>query len=366
MISLRAALTGVLGRNADLSLLAGAAELGFDGLFTARDFVASVETGSGQFRFLPIESEGSGDYRADRFRIYFRADQFAALNVATEVNELGRLFPQFFNGSGSEVAHVEGLETNIATTFYRSDKPVNGEPTLQFSLDARVLFSFLDAPDLHDDWVGFIHDNSSSFAVQTLKRNFTQANDVAFGAAAAIALTSAGAAAGASVGGLVGAAAGANPIAGLAAGAAAAILNRYHFLAGRRSWRIGALPPIASPLLPGSTARFYFLETAAVDRFSSWVIDMQAILGDAALGDVDQLTADLWIVMARNFPRVRGYVTDISAWTSEIAAVAGVPFAERRRGVFMDQASFGSKQACLNTDWVQQILHDHPGIAGQF
>jgi hypothetical protein len=358
MLSLRQLIASVLGPEAPaLSLLQAAAQRGFDGSVSMREFGAAAQSpDTGDFTLLWPASGGSGPWRADRFRIYFFGPELALMPTATQVTELGRLFPQIFNGQGSEVDAL-ALTRNNATTFYRFDKQANGEPTLQFTFDARVLFQFVPAPDLHDDWVAFMQQDAGGFCVQTLKRNFTQANDVEMGLAV---LTAVGAATPAAP--LV-----ANPLTAVVGGITAGAVNRYHFLAGRRAWRIGLLPAVFMPLAPHEPLHIYYLETAAIDRLSNWLVRLATATGQVGLGDVPSLVAHTWATLLNNWgahgAAAFSYDTDVAVWQDQIAGVVGTPFSHSVGNVVFDQADFDSLQAMLAAPWVQALLAEHPALA---
>lgn len=368
MVSLQQFFSSIGIDSAQVSILDIAQQFDLDSSFSINQLIqvasGSPDPTNEDFRILPIEIDGSGDYRADRFRIYFRhPDGLFPLPVSNLVSELGRLFPQLLNGSGSEVDGL-GLTQNVATTFYRFDKPFNSEPTLQFTADIRALFEFVNAPDLHDDWAGFTYQDSNSFAVQTLKRNFTQANDALFGLLIAEVL-------GLTVGGA--------PVIPIGGGLVAGFLNRYHFLAGRRSWVIAqanqargsnfiANNPIADVLQEAFQARLaenqhiYVLETAAIDRFSSWVIDLADLVPGVVLSNMEQLVAEIWTILLTNFVKFMGF----EPVTTNLSSTLYPHFSSELRDVRFIQASFNSRDECLSQGWVQDMLALHPGVAAQF
>lgn len=359
MLSLRAFFSSIGIDSSEISLLEVAQDVLSGSTISIQ---AMVQAGSGSpdptnenFKVLPIRLEGSGDYLVDRCRIYFEAPFGRELSVTNLVSELGRLFPQIFMGVGNEV-NSSGLERNIATVFYRHDKTFNGEPTLQFEIDAQFL-GFLPAPDIHDDWVGFVHQETKGFAVQTLKRNFIQANDAQFGQIVNSGFIITGSLPVAQVAGLL-----------------AEHINRFHFLAGRRSWiiatdveargpRFAASHPLSDleqQLLDDRNIHTYVFETATINRFSSWVINL-AELG-FALGDFNGPTANLWTTLLRNFTDFNGFSVVTPNSESNLRPI----FGNTLRGVTFIQESFSSESEMFAQDWVQDLLSLHPGIAQQF
>ena len=171
------------------------------------------------FRELPVQ-KGVGDWHFNRFRILFEppkgiTQQFLAADFCQK-------FPNHFN---SRLAQVEFTSRTFA-----------GKRTLRFHGVDRALGIDLASP--HHDWVYIADINPTlGFTAQTLQRNFTDLHDdVAAG-----------------VGGFA-----INP----AAATAAVELNRKHFLAGRRSWRLDHSEVF------GYKPGFLVLETIAVERFS--------------------------------------------------------------------------------------------------
>ena len=80
-------------------------------------------------------------------------------------------------------------------------------------------------------------------------------------------------------------------------GGAAAHFNRMHFLAGRRSWRIGE-GKVFDPDLKDDVI---ILETAAVERFSSRAYRT----ADAVIG-LQNKVPDIWIAFLNNFVNKQG------------------------------------------------------------
>ncbi|PRY77012.1 hypothetical protein CLV80_107190 [Yoonia maritima] len=381
MASLRGFLVDTLGDGV-LSLRGAAAELGFDGGVSALDYISSVASGAdGPFTPLYPHTDGTGAWHADRYRVYFFADRHALINEGDHFSHFTRLFPQIFDGEGPDMtdASVELLRRNIATNFLHSGRQFKGRDSLQFFGAADAFFSTIDATGLHDDWVGVIHSQHNSFAVQTLKRNFALGNDAAMAAALVAGLIAASTAAGATagstvgnpfVGGFLGAGVTWNPVVAVVGGTFATWINRYHFLAGYRSWKIGKLPTFEIENLPGSQANIYFLETASINRVSSWMIELSDLLGDVAIGSIDDLTRDVWTTLAHNWSRygndVLGHNLDTNIYRDTINALAGPRFDTQDGNVWINQGVFDSEEDLMAQDWVAKLLFEHPGIATRF
>lgn len=267
-----------------------------------------------QFTALPAATEGVGPYRMNRFRIYFqpltaaqRASGFRhnrpAEQIAAELaSEFKSDFPRFFN-------------PNMATVSSRSEQ-YNSHPTLRFHLGANLfginhaIADYL-APDVHTDWVGVHRDHSRGFTVQTLKREFFEGVDFEMAAVTGAGTVAAGAGIGAGIGFIFGGiGAGPGAIAGTKIGAAASLvtmpvavwINRYHFLAGRRSWVFrtkqewGRTGVANYDEIPDDAIGF---ETAAVERLSGRIF--QAADFTRVLGSFDNSIRQVWLRLMTNY-----------------------------------------------------------------
>jgi hypothetical protein len=224
------------------------------------------------FTALAIDS-GVGDYHLNRFRIAFRPPTGipASIRAQTLASDLIDHFPTYFK---SEFATVEF-----------GNRRHQGKPTLKFHGYAKV--AGIDIAEPHNDWVvRHWADRNIGFTAQTLKREFTDAGEdgKAGGGGAAILLV---------------------PVIGPAIGLGGAVLsggaaihvNRMHFLAGRRSWRIGA-GIVFDPELKDDVI---ILETAAVERFSSRAYST----ADSVIG-LQKKVPDIWIAFLNNFVSKQG------------------------------------------------------------
>jgi len=222
----------------------------------------------GNFTELLI-GDGVGDIHFNRFRIAFKPP--AGISAATLAGDLVNNFPRYLN---SAYANVEV-----------GDHDHEGKPTFHFHGYAYALGFDLAKP--HDDWVvrEWV-DRNIGFTAQTLKREFGVAGEdfgTGFGAGLGSLF----------VPGL--------PFLGLGGLGNAAVIglsavhyNRMHFLAGRRSWRIG------EGSLFGVPGGVFVFETVAVERFSSAVYDT----ADAVLG-LESKIPDVWIALLNNFVNMK-------------------------------------------------------------
>ena len=221
------------------------------------------------FTELPVYS-GVGPYHFNRYRVVF--ERPGGLSAATLAMDFTANFPLYLN---SKFATVEW-----------GSRHFNAKPTLKFHGYMRVLGIDIARP--HHDWVvREWYDPNVGFTAQTLKREFFEAGaDIpaaAGGAMPGVLMTpTALAAALAATEAVVGA-------------AAAVHYNRMHFLAGRRSWRLG------DGNVFGVSGDVLVLETIAVERFSAQMYNV----ADRLL-HMEKLIPDIWIANLSNFIYMRG------------------------------------------------------------
>jgi len=183
----------------------------------------------------------------------------------------------------------------------------------------------VDIAKPHSDWVVKIDDNDNlGFTAQTLKREFRDLLEDGPTKTAGI------------IGFLI------NPLLAVPFGEDDPMeVNRMHFLAGRRSWRLDDGKNF------GVDGDVLVLETAAVERFSHKLY----VTADSIVG-LEKSVPDVWVAMLNNYVRMKGVVrvpqrlrpgwntrADIQYYTKSFAsfeAMAGdVEFAQQKRlGLF--------------------------------
>jgi hypothetical protein len=221
----------------------------------------------GDFTALTLPT-GVGDIHFNRFRIAFQEQ--AGISAATLASDLIDNFPTYFN-------------SQFATVKF-GDRNHEGKPTLHFHGYAKVLG--LDLAHPHSDWVvqEWV-DRNVGFTAQTLKREFSDAREDleagvgTFGALNFVPV----------VGPTLGV------LGTLASGGAAVHYNRMHFLAGRRSWRIG------DGRIFDLSPHVNVLETVAVERFSA-----QAYNAANSVTGLESRVPDIWIALLNNFVNKKG------------------------------------------------------------
>jgi hypothetical protein len=246
----------------------------------------------GDFSELLI-GDGVGDIHLNRFRIAFEPPSgttAATLGkaAATLAADLVDNFPTY-------------LKSEYATVEF-GDRNHEGKRTFHFHGYARPLGAMArnivgkmavrpgqgpeqsgpDVAAVHDDWVvREWFDRSIGFTAQTLKREFIVAGeDVGVGMGTGALITTLMPAVG-----LVGAVVG---------GFTAVHYNRMHFLAGRRSWRIG------EGSVFGVSGNVIVLETVAVERFSAAVYNTADWIAD-----LEGKIPWVWIALLNNFVNMK-------------------------------------------------------------
>jgi hypothetical protein len=236
--------------------------------------MAELSMAPPDFTALPVYS-GVGDYHFNRFRVVFKKP--AGLSAATLAQDFATNFPGY-------------LKSQFATVTW-GERGFNRKQTLKFHGVLPVLHMDIARP--HNDWVvREWYDPSVGFTAQTLKREFFDiAEDIAVASAAVV-----------------------FGEAGPAVAGAAVHYNRMHFLAGRRSWRVGdgktfGVAPadvetfgvgpanIVSTGIEGGD--IFVLETIAVERFSARPFQI-------AGGALENKIPDIWVANLNNFIQKNG------------------------------------------------------------
>jgi hypothetical protein len=219
------------------------------------------------FTVLPVY-DGVGPYHFNRYRVVFQ--NRPGLSVANLAADFVRNFPQYLN-------------SDYATVDWGGTRTFNSKPTLKFHGFLKYFGGRIDIAQPHNDWVVQEWCNPSvGFTAQTLKREFF---DLGEDGEASVGAAVPGGAIGAGVGGAV---IGIVTAVGVAAGAVH--YNRMHFLAGRRSWRVGDGTAF------GVKGDVSVLETIAVERFSARFYQT----GDHVLA-LEEKIPDIWIANLNNF-----------------------------------------------------------------
>ncbi len=230
------------------------------------------QTSGARFSDLPIATCGVESWHLNRFRVAFRHPQPPIALMQQFINN----FPAMLNSPAATVEVFDGDH---------------------FKFDGKISLSRdLSFWQPHYDWVRRITsgaDFMNGFTVQTLKRESMATDDIIPGVVGA----ATGAYVGLKVGALlgpVGAGVG-GTVGGVTGGVVAVNVNRHHFLAGRRAWRIDH----ANNFVPDGTPKSFpadalILETAAMERFSEHLYWLGKPLLDISIVWV-------WSNLMRNF-----------------------------------------------------------------
>lgn len=217
--------------------------------------------------------DGVGDYHLNRFRVAFECP--AGATKEDLARDFVRNFPSY-------------LKSPVASVEFKPDVTFEGKPTLKFWGSLKLLGLIEANFGVHHDWVvqAWV-DPRVGFTAQTLKRGFVDFVDDAAAAA----------------GGTVGGGLAGFPEGVLPGSIAAVEVNRYHFLAGRRSWRLDSAAAFGqdpADFEAGDSSDILILETVAVERFSLSVFTV----GDWVLSFEDRIPA-VWIALLENFARMK-------------------------------------------------------------
>jgi hypothetical protein len=210
--------------------------------------------------------DGVGDYHFNRFRVVFECPPSETKQSLAD--DFVARFPYYLT---SQYANVRKGERNfgvIPTLHFHGFKIVN-MPVLPGP--AGGASANVDIARPHTDWVGQIDKNDGlGFTAQTLKREFVDLSEDLMTL----------------------------PVDLVTLDTVPAVrINRMHFLAGRRSWRIddGKSFEVDGDVL--------VLETTAVERFSHEAY----VIADTVIG-LESAIPDVWISLLNNFVNMRGLV----------------------------------------------------------
>lgn len=229
----------------------------------------------GDFTVLPVYG-GAGDWHFNRYRAVFQRPpnidkQLLAKDFVTN-------FPQYLTSKYAEVLKADRTYATMPTLHFHGFKMipyvVGGDGTPPETVD-------IDIAKPHSDWVVKIDDNDHlGFTVQTLKREFTDLSEDGPTKTAGI------------IGFMV------NPLLAVPLGRDDPMqVNRMHFLAGRRSWRLDDGKNFE---VDGDV---FVVETCAVERFSH----QSYVRADSLLG-LQAAIPDVWVAMLNNFVKMKALV----------------------------------------------------------
>lgn len=257
------------------------------------------------FTELPI-AKGVGEWHLNRFRVVFRLQPTSPPMSAFQLaGHFINNFPNFVRSPAATVQHFK--QPGQSLFKFHGAVPVLG----------------MAAP--HYDWVKVIWlSPTRGFTVQTLHRDSPDTDDVQAGA----------------MGGAA---------AGLAGASAAFLINRFHILAGRRSWLLqpaSALTGVHDPRFPATD---FVLETAAIERISIWPYYAGASVIENSLPPV-------WINLLANFVSRLG-LQPVS-WPTEPGWRVGTKYGVNVHWYKRDFANEAQLLSSASAQDVIRVFHD--------
>jgi hypothetical protein len=278
------------------------------------DLESGSALGGEDFAELIREKDGTGNVHFNHFISYFKSDLKAGLeNEKILTEHFQNNFKIIFNKD-----NIVGVETETQRYFKEKN-------TMVFTLggdSGNLRDKAIGA--IHDDWVSVeFHNDKSSFFARTLKRNFpTNAEKIIPFILSPSPLNPLS-----------------HPLAGISIDA-----NRHHFLAGRRSWKIG---------YEKEQDRF-FIETAGMERYSLKFHDYIEGIADLR-GKIEKI----WSILLSNYLQ---YTKQHHTPITNIPQLSGY---KQVGNVFFksDEASFSANPQ--TPDWFKPVLDRHPGLTVQ-
>jgi hypothetical protein len=241
-----------------------------------------LEQAMADFSELPVDT-GVGDYHFNRFRIAFQPP------AGRDAKALGQLlytnFPTYIKSDAATAEWSDRKFEDSKTVHF------HGFVYLPVYNPATGMAYNRDVAKPHSDWVAieWLDPRTFSFTVQTLKREFVDAEEDTESAAG-------GGALGYVVGLLAPQVHPVQTVVGALLGATNAVdYNRMHFLAGRRAWRIGEGSVFGLP------NNVMVLETVAVERLSAEPYR----IADQTIG-IEKRVPDVWLPFLNNFVNLNG------------------------------------------------------------
>jgi hypothetical protein len=276
------------------------------------------------FNELNTIFDGLGDFHVNHFIGYFQLPITKENHPRNLTSQFRRRFCNIFSADNIASAKLGGAK-----------KKFKGLDTVEFIIGGNLgplveqVTGFV-----HSDWVSMQMDkDGNSFYGTTLKRNWLEKGEIVFLLASLTSILN-----------IV------NPVTAvfaLAKHAAASRLietNQYHFLAGRRSWRVGY----------DDRRQMYYVDTAALERSSR--------VEYAAMEITDILRDDiiaLWSHLVTN------YVADIESELIKMPLEPKYEFFEldgKIINVAHRMGSYEKIEDALKEPWFAKVLKGHPGL----
>jgi len=259
----------------------------------------------GNFTELLPERDGIGKYHINHHVGYFEPK--SEFNSLTEIDRLFSNFGTIFS------------KNNIAVAVLTKYKFKNHN-TIKFTIggtEGGILDNL--AGVLHDDWVSLqMEANGQSFFASTLKREWMENSEIVVSTGSQLFPW---------------------PPPGDHYSVKEAIkINQRHFLAGKRSWKIGY----------DDELKLLYLETAAFERFSS----IPSLVAGTLIESQNKII-EIWTNLIENYA-IQGQFTLVPHLPDEEY--------ELNRNVAYKERDHDSAKEALNSSWFSKVLAKHPGL----
>jgi hypothetical protein len=283
------------------------------------------------FGELPVINEGVGNYHINHYIAFFNAPTKSANDcpkiLTAFYNKFPFIFANAFTGNFATAAWGKGSDAERSDLGNLTFK---GNKTIKFTVGGQ-LGGYINqlAGFGHDDWVSIQMEprERKSFYALTLKRGWTTSNEEIARFAVPLVASPAG------------------PIIGKLTVDEAIDINQRHFLAGRRSWRVGY----------DQSARLLFVETAALERSSHEFYRFMENF-DWLRSQIDRI----WIGLLVNFATIFKFELSIAAAASYTDPQS--PYSLSSADVFHVSAERESLAEALKVDWFSSVIRRHVGL----
>lgn len=264
---------------------------------------------------------GSGNYHVNHFIGYFKPPK--------EKFDYVKAIWSFYSNFDTIFSGRKGFpnEINVAKALF-SEKKFKGKKTVKFTAAGNtenVAIKF--GGNFHDDWVSIEMDGrNESFFATTLKREWLEPFEKIVRGTEAVSLIYN------------------TPIKYLiiCAGERSTYVNQHHFLAGRRSWRIGF----------DQKSNLCYIETISLERNS--LIEYSVL---EKTGFFREIINEIWINLIKNYAAFSGV---------ELIKNTLINYSDIKANVYYKSAESENISDFLIGDtiapWFSEVLQRHPGI----
>ncbi len=136
------------------------------------------------------------------------------------------------------------------------------------------------------------------------------------------------------------------------------LFNQFHFLAGRRSWVIGAAnDPLAGDYISAPKTGVFFLETAAIERYSQAIHNEITSKDPGFAVEFREAVKTVWIRLLMNYVTANGFEV--------VPLDLGAGGWEKEADVSLRELSFLTQAAAEADPMTAEITRLHPTLAEQ-